>query len=79
MRAADMDRPVTLSEAELSALLERAVARALAQRPVASTVTYEQAGEMLGCSGRTVRRMKPPVVAANRIPYAWVLERLSSR
>ena len=79
MRAADMDRFVTLSEAELSALLERAVARALAQRPVASTVTYEQAGEMLGCSGRTVRRMKPPVVAANRIPYAWVLERLSSR
>ena len=79
MRAADMDRSVTLSEAELSALLERAVARALAQRPVASTVTYEQAGEMLGCSGRTVRRMKPPVVAANRIPYAWVLERLSSR
>ena len=74
-----MDRSVTLSEAELSALLERAVARALAQRPVASTVTYEQAGEMLGCSGRTVRRMKPPVVAANRIPYAWVLERLSSR
>ncbi len=74
-----MDRFVTLSEAELSALLERAVARALAQRPVASTVTYEQAGEMLGCSGRTVRRMKPPVVAANRIPYAWVLERLSSR
>ena len=79
MRAADMDRFVTLSEAELSALLERAVARALAQRPVASTVTYEQAGEMLGCSGRTVRRMKPPVVAANRIPYSWVLERLSSR
>ena len=79
MRAADMDRYVTLSEAELSALLERAVARALAQRPVASTVTYEQAGEMLGCSGRTVRRMKPPVVAANRIPYSWVLERLSSR
>ena len=79
MRAADMDRSVTLSEAELSALLERAVARALAQRPVASTVTYEQAGEMLGCSGRTVRRMKPPVVAANRIPYSWVLERLSSR
>ena len=79
MRAADMDRSVTLSEAELSALLERAVARALAQRPVASTVTYEQAGEMMGCSGRTVRRMKPPVVAANRIPYAWVLERLSSR
>jgi hypothetical protein len=74
-----MDRYVTLSEAELSALLERAVARALAQRPVASTVTYEQAGEMLGCSGRTVRRMKPPVIAANRIPYAWVLERLSSR
>ena len=79
MRAADVDRSVTLSEAELSALLERAVARALAQRPVASTVTYEQAGEILGCSGRTVRRMKPPVVAANRIPYAWVLERLSSR
>ena len=79
MRAADVDRSVTLSEAELSALLERAVARALAQRPTASTVTYEQAGEMLGCSGRTVRRMKPPVVAANRIPYAWVLERLSSR
>ncbi len=74
-----MDRSVTLSEAELTTLLERAVARALAQRPVASTVTYEQAGEMLGCSGRTVRRMKPPVVAANRIPYAWVLERLSSR
>ena len=74
-----MDRSVTLSEAELSALLERAVARALAQRPVASTVTYEQAGEILGCSGRTVRRMKPPVVAANRIPYSWVLERLSSR
>ena len=74
-----MDRSVTLSEAELAALLERAVARALAQRPVASTVTYEQAGEMLGCSGRTVRRMKPPVIAANRIPYAWVLERLSAR
>ena len=79
MRAADVDRSVTLSEAELSALIERAVTRALAQRPVASTVTYEQAGEMLGCSGRTVRRMKPPVVAAGRIPYSWVLERLSLR
>ncbi len=74
-----MDRSVTLTESDLAALIERAVVRALAQRPVASTVTYEQAGEMLGCSGRTVRRMKPPVVAANRIPYAWVLERLSSR
>ncbi len=74
-----MDRSVTLSEAELSALLERAVARALAQRPMASTLTLEQAGEMLGCSGRTVRRMRPPFVAANRIPYSWVLERLSSR
>ena len=74
-----MDRSVTLSEAELSALLERAVARALAQRPIASTLTLEQAGEMLGCSGRTVRRMRPPFVAANRIPYSWVLERLSSR
>ena len=74
-----MDRSVTLSEAELTALLERAVARALAQRPTASTVTLEQAGEMLGCSGRTVRRMQPPFVAANRIPYSWVLERLSSR
>jgi hypothetical protein len=79
MKAAEMDRSVTLTESELAALIERAVVRALAQRPVASTVTYEQAGEMLGCSGRTVRRMKPPVVAANRIPYAWVLERLSSR
>ena len=79
MKAADMDRSVTLSEAELTALLERAVARALSQRPTASTVTLEQAGEMLGCSGRTVRRMRPPFVAANRIPYAWVLERLSSR
>ena len=79
MRAADVDRSVTLSEAELSALLERAVARALAQRPMASTLTLEQAGEMLGCSGRTVRRMRPPFVAANRIPYSWVLERLSSR
>ncbi len=79
MKAADMDRSVTLSEAELTALLERAVARALAQRPTASTVTLEQAGEMLGCSGRTVRRMQPPFVAANRIPYSWVLERLSSR
>ena len=79
MKAADMDRSVTLSEAELTALLERAVARALSQRPPASTVTLEQAGEMLGCSGRTVRRMQPPFVAANRIPYAWVLERLSSR
>ena len=78
-KAGDMDRSVTLTESELAALVERAVARALAQRPTASTVTYEQAGEMLGCSGRTVRRMKPPVVAANRIPYSWVLERLSSR
>ena len=79
MKAAEMDRSVTLTESELAALIERAVVRALAQRPVASTVTYEQAGEMLGCSGRTVRRMKPPVVAANRIPYSWVLERLSAR
>ena len=79
MKTADMDRSVTLSEAELTALLERAVARALAQRPTASTVTLEQAGEMLGCSGRTVRRMQPPFVAANRIPYSWVLERRSSR
>ena len=74
-----MDRSVTLTESELAALVERAVVRALAQRPVASTVTYEQAGEMIGCSGRTVRRMKPPQVAAGRIPYAWVLDRLSSR
>lgn len=74
-----MDRSVTLSEGELTALLERAVARALAQRPTASTVTLEQAGEMLGCSSRTVRRMQPPFVAANRIPYSWLLERLSAR
>ena len=79
MGAADMDRSLTLTESELAALLERAVARALAQRPMASTLTLEQAGEMLGCSGRTVRRMRPPFVAANRIPYSWVLERLSSR
>ncbi len=75
MGAADMDRSLTLTESELAALLERAVARALAQRPTASTVTLEQAGELLGCSGRTVRRMQPPFVAANRIPYSWVLER----
>ena len=74
-----MDRSVTLTESDLAALIERAVARALAKRPTASTLTYEQAGEMMGCSGRTVRRMKPPVVAAGRIPYSWVLERLSSR
>ncbi len=74
-----MDRSVTLTESEIDALIERAVVRALAQRPVASTVTYEQAGEMLGVSSRTVRRMRPPQVAAGRIPYAWVLERLSSR
>ena len=74
-----MDRPVTLTESELAALIERAVARALAHRPTASSVTLEQAGEILGCSGRTVRRMQPPFVAANRIPYSWVLERLSSR
>jgi hypothetical protein len=74
-----MDRTVTLTESDLVALIERAVARALAQRPTASTVTYEQAGEMLGCSGRTVRRMNPPQTSAGRIPYSWVLERLSSR
>ena len=74
-----MDKSLTLTECELAALIERAVACALAKRPTASTVTYEQAGEMLGCSGRTVRRMKPPVIAAGRIPYSWVVERLSSR
>ena len=35
-----MDRSVTLTESDLAALIERAVVRALAQRPVASTVTY---------------------------------------
>ena len=79
MKAAEMDRSVTLTESELAALVERAVTHALAQRPRASIVTYGQAGEMMGCSGRTVRRMKPPVVAANRIPYSWVLEPLSPR
>ena len=74
-----MDRSITLSDTELAALVERAVARALAQRPIASTLTLEQAGEILGVSSRTVRRMHPPFVAANRIPYSWVLERLSSR
>ncbi len=74
-----MDRSVMLSESELAALIEHAVARALAQRPVASTLTLEQAGEILGVSSRTVRRMQPPFVAAGRIPYSWVLERLSSR
>jgi hypothetical protein len=74
-----MNKLLTLSESELSSLIERAVTRALAQRPAASTVTYAQAGEMLGCSGRTVRRMNPPQISAGRIPYAWVLERLSSR
>ena len=74
-----MDRSVTLTESEIDAIIERAVSRVLAQRPTATTVTYEQAGEMMGCSGRTVRRMKPPVIAAGRIPYSWVLERLSSR
>lgn len=68
-----------LTESDLAALIERAVACALAKRPTASTVTYEQAGEMMGVSSRTVRRMKPPQVAAGRIPYSWVLERLSSR
>jgi hypothetical protein len=61
-----MDRSVTLTESDLAALIERAVARALAQRPTASTVTLEQAGEMLGCSGRTVRRMRPPHIAAEK-------------
>jgi hypothetical protein len=74
-----MDRSITLSETDLAALIECAVAHALAQRPVASTLTLEQAGEILGVSSRTVRRMHPPFVAANRIPYSWVLERLASR
>ena len=74
-----MNRSVTLTESDLAALVEHAVARALAQRPTASTVTNEQAGEMLGVSSRTVRRMRPPQIAAGRIPYSWVLERLSSR
>ena len=34
---------------------------------------------MLGVSARTVRRMRPPQIAAGRIPYSWVVERLSSR
>lgn len=74
-----MEKSLTLTESEIDSIIERAVSRVLAQRPTASTVTYEQAGEMLGCSGRTVRRMKPPVLAAGRIPYSWVLDRLASR
>jgi DNA invertase Pin-like site-specific DNA recombinase len=59
--------------------VESTVRRVLAERPVPSCVSVDQAAEMLGVSRHTVMRMKPPRNAVGKIPYEWVLEARSAR
>jgi hypothetical protein len=65
---------MSLSKEEAEILVSRGVERALASRPVPSTVSVAQAAEMLGVSLRTVTRRQPPRGIGGRIPYEWVLE-----
>lgn len=68
-----------MTEADISRIVDAALQRLAASRPVPSTVTVQQAAEMLGVSTRTVHRMNPPRTAGGRIPYAWVLRQLEGR
>lgn len=64
---------------DVTALVDAAIARVLAGRPVPSTVSIAQAAEMLDVSTRTILRMNPPKAAGNKVPYSWVLKRLESK
>lgn len=68
-----------LTEREALDMAKRAVELYAASNPNPITVSVTEAAELLGVSRRTVERMKPPRAAGNRIPYAWLLERLASR
>lgn len=68
-----------MSEAEISRIVDAALKRLAASRPVPSTVTAQQAAEMLDVSVRTIHRMEPPRIAGGKIPYSWVLKQLEAR
>lgn len=68
-----------LSEEEALRIAERAVEIYAARHPIPAVLEMEEAAKILGVSRRTIERMKPPRVAAGKVPYSWVLERLASR
>lgn len=71
------------SEREARALAvsaaQEALARFAAERPMPSSVSIEDAAEILGVSRRTVARMRLPRNKAGRIPYAAVLDAISAK
>lgn len=63
---------------EVRQIASEAARRVLEERPVPSTLTTEQAAEILGVSTRTIQRLNPRRVGS-KIPYLWVRQQLEVR
>lgn len=77
LKPSEIGNGMSITATEAEQLIESAVKRALAQHPVPSTVTIQQAAEMLKVSARTVARRNPPRGIGGKIPYEWVLAQRS--
>lgn len=64
---------MTITEAEVQRIAERAVELALARLPLPSCVTLTEAARMLGVSRTTARKLNLRRNAAGLIPYEEVL------
>jgi hypothetical protein len=69
-----MERMYTETEAQK--IVDKALRQFAASHPVPNVVTTTEAAEWLKVSPRTIVRMNPPR-NGGKIPYAWVLKRLS--
>jgi hypothetical protein len=69
-----MERMYTETEAQK--IVDKALRQFAASHPVPNVVTTTEAAKWLKVSARTIVRMNPPR-NGGKIPYAWVLQRLS--
>ena len=68
-----------LTETEALDLIRKALRIHDAERPVPTSVTPDEAAEMLGVSPRTIRRMKLPRNDLGKIPYRAIVEALAAK
>jgi hypothetical protein len=68
-----------MTKAEVLAVALQALEIYQARNPAPSAVTLADAAQMLGCSRRTVHRMRLPRTAGGMVPYSAVLECLAAR
>lgn len=70
---------MSISEEEARRIAVEAAKIALAAKPTPSTVTMEQAAEMLSLSTRQVRRLKLKSLGRGKVSYEAVVEAKAAR